>query len=219
MAFLLLLLYPELGRLDATLPNDTGPNSFNSVNGTNLQTVIDTPCCLFPSGQVLFPVGNTAYHASEDHYWSLVNFYVYDAAKGISPIDRPPLSVPSCTWQVGLLILPNGQILYTAETESLQLLTVGTSYGAPDNSWRPNLITYPTEMVPGHTYIISGNRMNGLSQGPSYGDDFQNATNYPLVQLTCTSTFLTWEFPRSAIPQCNRLQSMSLRIRSRENTR
>jgi hypothetical protein len=31
-------------------------------------------------------------------------------------------------------------------------------------------------------------QLNGLTQGASYGDDYQSATNYPLVRITYAST-------------------------------
>jgi hypothetical protein len=36
----------------------------------------------------------------------------------------------------------------------------------------------------GGSYVISGYRFNGMSQGDAYGDDAQSATNYPLVRIT-----------------------------------
>ena len=38
--------------------------------------------------------------------------------------------------------------------------------------------------MPGQTYQISGTQFNGLSQASAYGDESQNATNYPLVRIT-----------------------------------
>ena len=34
------------------------------------------------------------------------------------------------------------------------------------------------------TYKIKGIRFNGMSQGAMFGDDYQSATNYPLVRIT-----------------------------------
>jgi hypothetical protein len=36
----------------------------------------------------------------------------------------------------------------------------------------------------GRTYVVSGLRLNGISQTSAYGDDAQAATNYPLVRFT-----------------------------------
>jgi len=38
------------------------------------------------------------------------------------------------------------------------------------------------------TYQISGTQFNGLSQAAAFGDEFETATNYPLVRITNNST-------------------------------
>jgi hypothetical protein len=40
----------------------------------------------------------------------------------------------------------------------------------------------------GTTYKISGTQFNGLSQAAAFGDEFETATNYPLVRITNNST-------------------------------
>jgi hypothetical protein len=42
--------------------------------------------------------------------------------------------------------------------------------------------------VRGSTYKISGTQFNGLSQAAAFGDEYQTATNYPLVRITNNST-------------------------------
>jgi hypothetical protein len=37
-------------------------------------------------------------------------------------------------------------------------------------------------------YSISGTQFNGLTQASAYGDDMQNATNYPLVRIVNSAT-------------------------------
>ena len=43
-------------------------------------------------------------------------------------------------------------------------------------------------LIRGHTYVMIGTKLNGLSQATAYGDDLQNATNYPIVRLTNVAT-------------------------------
>ena len=38
------------------------------------------------------------------------------------------------------------------------------------------------------TYSISGTQFNGLSQANAFGDEYQTATNYPLVRITNNAT-------------------------------
>ena len=41
---------------------------------------------------------------------------------------------------------------------------------------------------PGGKYQIFGTQFNGLSQANAFGDEFQVATNFPLVRITNTAT-------------------------------
>jgi hypothetical protein len=43
-------------------------------------------------------------------------------------------------------------------------------------------------VTPGSTYKITGTQFNGLSQAAAFGDEYQTATNYPLVRITNTAT-------------------------------
>jgi hypothetical protein len=82
-----------------------------------------------------------------------------------------------------LMILPNGQVLVGGGTTE-----VYTSTGTYQSAWQPTISTYPSSVTPGSTYSISGTQFNGLSQANTFGDEFQYATNYPLVQITNGST-------------------------------
>jgi hypothetical protein len=82
-----------------------------------------------------------------------------------------------------LMVLPNGQILVGGGTTE-----VYTSSGTYQSAWQPTISGYPTSVTPGSTYPISGTQFNGLSQANSFGDEFTMATNYPLVQITNSST-------------------------------
>ncbi len=81
------------------------------------------------------------------------------------------------------LLIPTGQILMLGSTVSLY-----TPTGKPKASWAPHIKSFPSSLAPGDTYKISGTQFNGLSQAMAFGDEFQNATNYPLVRITNTKT-------------------------------
>jgi hypothetical protein len=80
-----------------------------------------------------------------------------------------------------LLVLPTGEVLVGGE----QLYT---STGTYDPSWAPVIKHYPHTVVRGSSYIVAGQQFNGLSQANSFGDEFQTATNYPLVRITNNKT-------------------------------
>lgn len=82
-----------------------------------------------------------------------------------------------------LLVLPSGQVMLTYNTSTVEIFT-------PQNQtpW-PNvapLVTWVSDnytFTGGNTYSLVGYQLNGISQGSTYGDDFQNASNYPLITL------------------------------------
>ena len=84
-----------------------------------------------------------------------------------------------------LLVLPTGQIMFTDFSTTVQILT---SAGTYQSAWQPTITTAPTNLTPGDTYSISGTQFNGVTTGAAYGDDFQDNTNYPLVQIVNTAT-------------------------------
>jgi len=80
-----------------------------------------------------------------------------------------------------LMDLPTGQVIVGGTS-------VYTSKGTYQNSWAPKITKYPSSVTAGSTYPISGKQFNGLSQAAAFGDEFQTATNYPLVRITNTAS-------------------------------
>ena len=172
-------------------PTDTSTNNFNQANG-NIQTAIDAPCCLLPSGKVLLVAGNTVREICQESpcFWSNPSTcYLYDpATNGISQLSPQPSSNTNDTWTANFLLLPTGQVLFSSQQGALAILTLDPAGSAPNAAWKPSITSAPSAMVAGHTYVISGTQFNGLSRACSYGDDAQMATNYPIVRLTNTTT-------------------------------
>ncbi|MGC1380112.1 MAG: hypothetical protein WA814_03700 [Candidatus Baltobacteraceae bacterium] len=82
------------------------------------------------------------------------------------------------------ILLPTGQVMILGYSS----VTLFTPTGGPQASWLPTISKAPSTVTRGSTYQISGTQFNGLSQAMSFGDEFQNATNYPLVQITNKAT-------------------------------
>lgn len=80
-----------------------------------------------------------------------------------------------------LMVLPTGQILIGGAE-------VYNSPGTYDAAWAPAITNCPASVTRGSTYKISGTQFNGLSQANSFGDEYQTATNYPLVRITNNAT-------------------------------
>ena len=82
-----------------------------------------------------------------------------------------------------ILVLPTGEVIVVGNVVGLL-----TSKGTYDPSWAPAITKFPSSVNRGSTYQIFGTQFNGLSQAAAFGDEYQTATNYPLVRITNTAT-------------------------------
>lgn len=80
-----------------------------------------------------------------------------------------------------LLVLPTGEVLVGGSQ-----LYIPT--GTYSSAWTPTITAFPSTVVRGSTYKIEGMQFNGLSQAAAFGDEFETATNYPLVRITNQAT-------------------------------
>jgi hypothetical protein len=96
----------------------------------------------------------------------------------VSPVSPDPnlLSIPSFVTR--MLVLPTGQVLFS---NSSNQLWVYSPDGTPDPSLRPviNNVTYNGRGV----FTLTGQQLNGQSNGSAYGDDVESDENYPIVRL------------------------------------
>ena len=140
----------------------------------------DGPAATLPDGNVLFDVSPCVYNAP-------IAFDLYNAATNtISSVPNVPGAADDSTYYTRLLDLPNGQVLFNDGTSRLQVYTAG---GNPDPSWAPSISAISsTNLVPGKTATLSGTQLSGLDQGAAYGDDVQDATNFPVVRIANDAT-------------------------------
>ena len=123
----------------------------------------DAPAALLPNGNVLVGAFNSR-------------------ATFMFEFDGTQLnSVPALGSCYALLPLPTGQVLCSGGL-------IYTPAGSPNPAWAPTIASGPSVVQPGTTYGIGGTQFNGLSEAVGYGDDYQGATNYPLVRITNTAT-------------------------------
>ena len=82
------------------------------------------------------------------------------------------------------LDLPDGTVLFGHEEDSLtsNQYYIYTPGSGPIPQGKPTINSILPDSCP--FYKITGKLFNGISEGASYGDDWQNSTNYPLVRLT-----------------------------------
>jgi hypothetical protein len=79
-----------------------------------------------------------------------------------------------------MLDLPDGTVLYNDQGATRYY--VYTPAGTPLAAGKPAISNItPLSCT---TYRITGTLFNGISEGAAYGDDWQMASNYPIVRLT-----------------------------------
>jgi hypothetical protein len=133
----------------------------------------DAPAAMMPNGHILF---------SADHplFGSPTTIFDFDPTtntyQNVTPSDYS-LSGPAFVTR--MLMLPSGDVLLTNASNQLIIYTPD---GGPDPSWQP-IIDGVSDNGDG-TFTLTGQQLNGLSEGASYGDDAEMSSNYPLVQLT-----------------------------------
>jgi hypothetical protein len=111
-------------------------------------------------------------------------FFEWDGTN-LTKVDGPPNAVNDASFYGHLLELPSGQLLFTDFSSDVEVFSPQGKY---QSSWRPKITSVPALLTRGWTYNLEGKQLNGLSQGAAYGDDFQDATNYPLVRITNNTT-------------------------------
>lgn len=156
-------------------------------------TGVWTPQSPFPNGDAANDApasietnGNVIVMASPYNgvFSSPSNFYEWNGTT-LNSFPSPPNAANDPSFVGHLLVLPTGQIMFTDFSTDVEILTTAGTY---QSSWQPTITSSPATLTPGTTYSITGTQFNGLSQGAAYGDDFQDATNYPLVKLVHNST-------------------------------
>ena len=165
---------PAILRPDGTV-FATGSNS-NTASGAG-HTAIYSPRTGwsvgpdFPNGDnagdsfaVLLPSGNVLVEGAIGSYeWDGVNL-------------NPTLATPG-----SLIVLPTGQVLVGGSE-------VYNPTGTYEAGWAPTITSVTSTEKRGVTYKILGTQFNGMSQAAAFGDEFETATNYPLVRITNKST-------------------------------
>jgi hypothetical protein len=157
------------------------------VNGPSIPTIgglqydeADGPASILPDGNVLFDVSPCVYNAP-------LAFFEYNARTNtLSPVHDIANARNDSSYNTRMLTLPNGQVLFNDGSKQMLIYTAG---GTPNPSWAPSIQSISTtSLTRGQSASLSGIQLAGLSQGSSYGDDVQSATNFPLVRVTNLKT-------------------------------
>ena len=181
------MLRPD-GTVFATGANGAGAGHtsiYNASQGTwtpgpdfpgNLD-IADGPAALEPNGKVLVMTSPGIYENGGV-------FFEWDGSS-LTQVPAPPNSPNDSSWYGHMLVLPTGQILFTDYSNDVE---VYTPTGDPYPGIAPSAILTHAVYSRGSSVLLSGFKFNGASQASAYGDDAQDATNYPIVRITNTST-------------------------------
>jgi hypothetical protein len=148
--------------------------SFPVIDGQRYD-IADGPAAVLPDGDVLLMASPGAYEPP-------TRFFIFDGTS-LKQVPPAPQSSIAASYNGYMLVLPTGQIMLNTQLGSLYIYRPTS---APNSVWQPTITSVPTALAPGRTYRLTGLQLNGLTQGAAYGDDFQDATNYPLVRITNT---------------------------------
>ena len=138
---------------------------------------VDAPAAVLPNGKVLFGAGPITSPAT---FQAPTSFFEYDPVANVISAVPAPATSGHIPYEGRMLMLPTGQVLYTAYDTVVALYTPD---GSPDPVWRPTITSCPSSLRRGRTHTLSGRQINGLTQCVFYGNDATNATNYPIVRL------------------------------------
>ncbi len=152
-----------------------GPDFPTSSSGQ--LDVADGPAALEPSGRVIVA-------ASPGVFNKPTSFYEFTGT-ALNPLPAYTGAAKQPSYTLNFLVLPTGQIMVTDQTGTVQFFTPA---GAPNAGSVPHIGSFPATVTRGTSFMISGTLFSGRSQGAAYGDDYQSATNYPLVRVTNTAT-------------------------------
>ena len=169
------------GNVNATSVLDLGTNTWiaGPTPPGNLDQA-DGPAALEPNGKVLAML-------SPGLFQSGCQFLEYDPPSNTLANAPNSPQCPGDSSYVGhLMILPTGQIASVSYETTIHLYnpTPGVVTGAAPIIFLPrNYFEKGSK-----NNVLYAVQMNGLSENNAYGDDYQAATNYPLVRFTDVNT-------------------------------
>jgi hypothetical protein len=183
---------PSVLRPDGTV-FATGASSVGAGNTSiyNVSTGTWTPGPPFPGmldiadgPGILLPDGNVLVDASPGIYQLGVEFFEWDGTS-LNQVPGNTNAPTDSSWYGQFLMLPTGQVMYTDLSNDVEIYTPsGTTWPGI----APSATLTAAVIQRGSSFVLFGTKFNGISQDGMYGDDAQNATNYPLVRITNVAT-------------------------------
>jgi len=142
---------------------------------------IDATVSMMANGKMLLAASPISLPSVE--YRDTTVYFEFDyTSNTYTQITRPDgggdTSILPC-FVTNSLNLPDGTILFCQRSTQYYVYTPA---GSPLASGKPTVSN--VTMLTCSSFQANGTLFNGISEGSSYGDDAQMATNYPIIQLT-----------------------------------
>lgn len=155
---------------------------FPEVDGVKDLNIADGPASWEPNDKVLMM-------ASPEYGNPPSLFFEWDG-RHLNQVPGPPNAPVDGSYYGNMLVLPSGQILFTDFSGDIELYnpTITPEDREFQRRIAPVIVNAPRALTRGGSYEIDGVGFNGVTQGASYGDDVQAATNFPLVRITNLKT-------------------------------
>ena len=164
----------------------------------------DAPGAIMPNGDVLFaaaPVlqngtGDGGYNNSTELFeynptTNIIRQVPPNNANGVAIADLTTTLASNYCFEMRMVDLPNGQVMFSDGSGNAYVYSPNSSpngTATPLAAWEPTISNItPGTGVFASDFKLSGTQLNGISEGASYGDDAQMASNYPLVRLQSLS--------------------------------
>ncbi|MBS1635195.1 MAG: T9SS type A sorting domain-containing protein [Bacteroidetes bacterium] len=145
---------------------------------------VDAAAAMMVNGKILcaFSPSSTA-TATDSIFKTPTYFYEFDYLTNTftqvqAPNGTDTLNVAG--YVTNMLDLPDGTVLYASQGSAQYYIY--TPAGSPLASGKPTINS--VNRISCDTLMLTGTLFNGISQGAAYGDDWQMATNYPIVRLS-----------------------------------
>ena len=143
----------------------------------------DAPGAMMANGKIL--LATSPQPTSNDHFPGPTRYYEFDPVTNAFTAVAAPgggFTTDAPAFISNMLDLPDGCVLYSTMNNRLSTYKPA---GPQLTAGQPTVQAI-TKNADG-TFHLTGTQLNGISEGACYGDDWQMATNYPIVRLTAGS--------------------------------
>jgi autotransporter-associated beta strand protein len=170
----------------------------------------DAPGALLPNGDLLYCADTPLFNGPTD----IFDFnYTNNTITQVSTPTALTNQLGGSAYTDRMLVLPNGQMLFSTGSSQLWIYTPTGS--APVSS-QPTISGITNIGSNGQNFTLAGTQITGMSEGGTYGDDVQMASNYPIVALqngsaltyTQTSNWSTAWVQTGSTPETTDFQSI-----------